>query len=139
MTDKHSKTGLAIFVALLLSIPSLFIAGLFTWFYKTFLQYMLITLAWLPFYEIIETVSLNWFGGMLHGAITAAGAVGVSAAIFKKANHQTVSYAASAVLITLVVGAIILNVQAVGYNLGLVESISFALGIPLGAFLQSEG
>ncbi len=138
MSNTYSKTGLAIFVALLPSVPSLIVGGLFTWFYKGFLKYMLVTLSWLPFYDIIETVSLNWFGGLLHGAITAAVAVSISAAIFKKANHQTVSHALSAVLLTLVIGAITLNVQAVSYELSLVESIAFAAGLPLGAFLPAD-
>lgn len=134
MPEKYEKTGLAVFVAILLALPSLLAGGLMAWFYKSFLQFVLVTLAWLPFFEVIRTISLGFFGGLLHGGITAAGAVGGSGVIFKKANHQAVSYATSAVLVTLTVGAIVYYVSLMGYTPRLIEFVAFVIGLPTGAF-----
>lgn len=134
MTEKYEKTGLAVFAAILLAVPSLLAGGLMAWLYKSFLQFVLVTLAWLPFFEVIRAISLGFFGGLLHGGITAAGAVGGSGVIFEKANHQTVSCATSAVLMTLAVGAIVYNVSLMGYTLRLVEFVAFLIGLPMGSF-----
>jgi len=111
MTDEYEKTGIAIFVAVLLAVPSLLAGGIMSWFYRSFLQFMLVTLAWLPFYDMIQTVSLGFFGGMLHGAVTGIGAVGGSRFLFEKANHQALAYATSAVLVTLAILAVMVQCE----------------------------
>lgn len=130
----YRRTGIAVPTALVLFVPGIIIGGILATIYELILKYFMITLTWLPFYELVETVVVYWFGGLLQGGIAAAVAVGGSLAMFKEANPQAVAYSTVAVWLTFMLVASMIGISALGFTLSLVEAVAFSVGIALGAF-----
>lgn len=130
-----TKTGLAIATSIVLFIPFIVVGGIVAFIYKLFLKFMLITLTWLPFYSVLESIALNWFGGMLHGLTAAGLAVGAALVVFKHAQPQAVARATALTWISLLVILTIMTVSIAGVSYGLLESIAFAIGIGIGSHI----
>jgi hypothetical protein len=87
--------------------------------------------SWVPF---ADQAAYVWFPNGLLGAITGLLAVSVTAFLVRRSNLMAVATAVSIVWVLLYAVGIILNVSLRGFDIGVAQGVSIAIGIVLGSF-----
>ncbi len=126
-------TPAAAIVAIILVVPATLAAGLLVVIYKWFLSGVLTT-SWLP--GIVNKIALLWFPSLLHGGIAGLLAMAGTRRLFKYADLNAVTYATSAVYVTLSVLIWTLNLRLYGVQEDTVSLAAQTIGLIAGL---SEG
>jgi hypothetical protein len=130
----HRFTWAAVIVAIIMVVPGLFVGGIVANIYKWFLSGYFGQDSWLGFFNFINKVAMLWFPSLLHGCIAGVVALYITRNLFKVANLEIVSYAASAVWIVsgMTLGAF--GAAVAGVEEGLVGLGAQIVGVAVGLF-----
>lgn len=130
----HRFTWAAIIIAIFMVVPGLLVGGIVANIYKLFLTAYFSQDSWLGFFNFIDKVAMLWFPSLLHGSIAGLVSLYITRNLFKAANLEIVSYAASAIWIAcgMTIGAF--GTAAWGFQEDLVGLGAQVVGVTFGLF-----
>lgn len=130
----HRFTWAAIIVATFMVVPGLFVGGIVANIYKWFLTGYFSQDSWLGFFNFINKVVMLWFPSLLHGCIAGLVSLYITRNLFKAANLEIVSYAASAIWIACGIAFGAFGTATMGFQEDLVGLGAQVVGVTVGLF-----